>query len=78
MQAKGALKFTKMQGLGNDFILVENWDKKIEQPAALARRICARRLSAGADGLMLIEPSAGKREKAQHQAAPCQRSPYGF
>ena len=59
MQAKGALKFTKMQGLGNDFILVENWDKKIEQPAALARRICARRLSAGADGLMLIEPSAG-------------------
>ncbi len=52
------LKFTKMHGLGNDFILIDNWDGRVENPAALARALCRRRLSAGADGLILTEPSS--------------------
>ncbi len=57
MNGQSGLKFIKMQGLGNDFILVDNWSLGIENPAALARRLCPRRLSAGADGLILAEPA---------------------
>ncbi len=52
------MRFTKMQGAGNDFILVENLDGSID-PAEyprLAARLCQRRLSVGADGFMVIEP----------------------
>lgn len=57
------LIFTKMHGLGNDFILIDNWDGRVENPAALARALCRRRLSAGADGLILAEPSNGADAK---------------
>ena len=47
------LPFVKTQGLGNDFILVEeNLVKEIDYPT-LARRICDRRLGVGADGLII-------------------------
>ncbi len=52
------MRFTKMQGAGNDFILIENLDGSID-PAdypRLAARLCTRRLSVGADGLMILEP----------------------
>ena len=51
------LEFTKMHGLGNDFILIDNWSGQAAHPAALAKALCQRRLSAGADGLILAEPS---------------------
>lgn len=57
MRAQSGVSFTKMQGLGNDFIIVDNRDLAIEDGAALARALCPRRLAAGADGLMLAEPS---------------------
>ena len=57
MERMRGLKFTKMQGLGNDFILVDNWDLALPDPSVLARALCPRRLAAGADGLMLVEPS---------------------
>jgi len=50
--------FAKMSGAGNDFILIDNRDGTIGTEAAeLARRLCRRRLSLGADGLILIEQS---------------------
>ncbi len=51
------MKFTKMQGAGNDFIIINNIEEKIplEKLSDLARRICTRKLSVGADGLMVIE-----------------------
>lgn len=55
------MRFTKMQGAGNDFILIENLDGSVD-PAdypRLAARLCARRLSVGADGLMILEPARG-------------------
>ncbi|MCS7273304.1 MAG: diaminopimelate epimerase [Fimbriimonadales bacterium] len=54
-----ALPFAKLQGAGNDFVLLDG----LRQPLnafdlpALARRLCGRRFGVGADGLLLVEPS---------------------
>jgi len=52
------LTFSKMAGGGNDFVVIDNRTGRITQPAALARKICTRALSVGADGLILVEGSA--------------------
>ena len=54
------MKFWKMHGLGNDYIVIDNRDTLINSAVAtgLARRLCERRLSVGADGLLLVENSA--------------------
>ena len=53
------MKFWKMNGAGNDFILIDNRMEKLPSACfpALARRLCERRLSLGADGLMVVEES---------------------
>jgi diaminopimelate epimerase len=51
------MRFTKMHGLGNDFIVV---DDRAEAPidwAALARRVCERHTGIGADGILVVQPS---------------------
>ena len=53
------IDFTKMSGTGNDFILIDHrtlFMRRDEMPA-FARAVCERRVSAGADGLILIENS---------------------
>lgn len=52
-----SLTFYKMSGSGNDFILVDNRTNIIKPEAApeLARSLCRRKVSVGADGLILIE-----------------------
>jgi diaminopimelate epimerase len=52
-----AIDFYKMSGSGNDFILVDNRANLIEAALApeLARNLCRRKISVGADGLILIE-----------------------
>lgn len=52
------LTFSKMAGGGNDFVVFDNRAGRITEPAALARKICTRALSVGADGLVLVEGSA--------------------
>lgn len=52
------LTFTKMAGGGNDFVVIDNRGPRIADAAELARRICTRALSVGADGLILVEHSA--------------------
>jgi diaminopimelate epimerase len=54
------MKFWKMHGLGNDYVVVDNRDGKIAdaEAAKLARRLCERRFSVGADGLLLVSGSA--------------------
>lgn len=53
------MRFTKMNGAGNDFILVENLHGELtqQQLSKLARTLCDRRMSIGADGLMAIVPA---------------------
>ncbi|MGI6152663.1 MAG: diaminopimelate epimerase [Christensenellaceae bacterium] len=50
------MKITKMHGLGNDFILID--DPQGRDVSLLAKKLCERRLSVGADGIVLIEPSS--------------------
>lgn len=51
------MKFYKYQGLGNDYVLLDNLDGGIEEArkAGLAKQLCDRRFGAGADGLLLVE-----------------------
>ena len=54
------LNFTKMTGNGNDFIVVENFHNEAsdQELSKLARTLCKRKYSIGADGLLLLEKSA--------------------
>jgi diaminopimelate epimerase len=54
------MKFTKMQGLGNDYIYIDCFatTTTVENPAALAPKISNRHFGVGGDGLVLILPSA--------------------
>lgn len=52
------LLFSKLAGGGNDFVVIDNRNGRVTDAPALARRICTRALSVGADGLILIENSA--------------------
>lgn len=51
------MKFTKYSGLGNDFILVNGFKEKIQNPFSAAQKLCDRHLGIGADGLVLVQPS---------------------
>lgn len=50
--------FTKMQGIGNDYVYVNGFEVEITDPAALARQMSDRHFGVGSDGLVLILPSA--------------------
>ncbi len=51
------MQFWKMNGAGNDFLVLNNLEEKLPEEAfpALARTLCERRLSIGADGLMVVD-----------------------
>ena len=48
------LKFTKMQGLGNDYVYIDCIDKEIKNPEILSKIISNRHFGVGSDGLILI------------------------
>ena len=51
------MRFTKMQGIGNDYVYVNCFEEKVETAAKLAQIISDRHFGIGSDGLILIEPS---------------------
>ncbi len=51
------IPFTKMQGSGNDFIVVDNRGKIIKDRENFSKRVCSRKKGIGADGLLLLEES---------------------
>lgn len=51
------MKFTKMHGLGNDYVYVNAFEERIDDPRALAAAISDRHFGVGSDGLVLICPS---------------------
>ena len=51
------MKFTKMQGLGNDYVYVNCFREKIVNPPELAKKISDRHFGVGSDGLIMINPS---------------------
>lgn len=52
---KNPIKFTKMTGSGNDFVVIDNRRGIIKNPLAFARKYCPRKFGIGADGLLLVE-----------------------
>ena len=53
------MKFTKMQGIGNDYLFVNCFEEVIENPERMAIVMSKPHFGAGADGLVLIEPADG-------------------
>ena len=52
------MQFTKYTGLGNDFVLLDGKTaRNVQDPCALAQKICDRHFGVGADGLVLLLPS---------------------
>lgn len=63
------MKFTKMQGLGNDYVYVNCFEEKVENPEAVAIAVSDRHFGIGSDGLILIKPS---------EVADCQMDMYNL
>lgn len=51
------MKFTKMHGIGNDYVYVNCFEEKIENPSEMAIKVSDRHFGIGSDGLILIKPS---------------------
>ncbi len=51
------MKFTKMQGLGNDYVYVNCLEGRLENPSEMAKLVSDRHFGIGSDGLILIRPS---------------------
>ncbi|MBO4299447.1 MAG: diaminopimelate epimerase, partial [Clostridia bacterium] len=45
------MQFSKMHGIGNDFIIIDGFRQQVSDPGALAARLCDRHFGVGADGL---------------------------
>ena len=58
------MRFTKMQGCGNDYVYVNCFEEKISNPEELAKKISDRHFGVGADGLILILPPVNKESDA--------------
>ena len=50
------MQFTKMHGIGNDYVYVNGFEERVSDPQALAGRIADRHTGVGADGLILVLP----------------------
>lgn len=51
------MRFTKMEGTGNDYIYINGFEEQVEDPAALSVRMSLSHFACGSDGLILILPS---------------------
>ncbi|GLC79111.1 diaminopimelate epimerase [Lacrimispora brassicae] len=51
------MKFTKMQGIGNDYVYINCFEESVEAPEELAKKVSDRHFGIGSDGLILICPS---------------------
>lgn len=51
------MRFTKMHGAGNDYIYIDCFTEKVENPSILSRKLSDRHFGIGADGIVLIKPS---------------------
>ena len=57
------MDFYKMQGAGNDFIFVEDFNNEIKEECKLAAKLCDRHFGIGADGLVLVRKSEVAKAK---------------
>ena len=63
------MKFTKMQGIGNDYVYVNCFKETVTNPSEVAKFVSDRHFGIGSDGLILIKPS---------DAADCEMDMYNL
>ena len=63
------MKFTKMHGIGNDYVYVNCFQEKVDNPSEVAKFVSDRHFGVGSDGLILIKPS---------QIADCEMDMYNL
>ena len=63
------MKFTKMHGIGNDYVYVNCFQEKVDNPSEVAKFVSDRLFGVGSDGLILIKPS---------QIADCEMDMYNL
>lgn len=51
------MKFTKMQGIGNDYVYINCFEETVKNPSRLSIQVSDRHFGVGSDGLILIQPS---------------------
>lgn len=57
------MNFYKMQGAGNDFVFVEDFNNEIEEECLLAKKLCDRHFGIGGDGLVIVRKSPSANAK---------------
>jgi diaminopimelate epimerase len=60
------VRFVKIEGAGNDYVLVETFSQRVDQPAQLARLVSDRHVGIGSDGLILVGPPDSSAGSAAH------------
>ena len=61
------LKFTKMEGIGNDYVYIDAINQIIDNPSELSKKVSDRHFGIGSDGLILIS----KSDKADFKMLRC-------
>lgn len=51
------MRFTKMEGIGNDYVYINGFEERVENPSELSVRMSRQHFGCGSDGLILILPS---------------------
>ena len=51
------MRFTKMEGIGNDYVYINGFEEQVENPSELSIRMSRQHFGCGSDGLILIKPS---------------------
>lgn len=51
------MKFTKMHGIANDYVVLNGFKDAIPSPGRFAKKLCDRRFGVGSDGLLVVLPS---------------------
>ena len=57
VQGERVMKFTKMHGIGNDYVYVNCLTETVTHPEETAKYVSDRHFGVGSDGLILIKPS---------------------
>ena len=69
------MRFTKMHGLGNDYLIVDGFEERVAEPSKLARAMSDRHRGVGSDGLILVCPSSTADVRMEMYNADGSRGP---
>lgn len=62
-----SLTFTKMHGLGNDYVYISLFEQRVDEPGALAQAVSDRHRGVGSDGLILVGPPSAEGAQVRMQ-----------